>query len=391
MRALEVTSRFSHARYLHPTQPLYRGDARREQVGGAPISDFETLTLGGGDRAAPPVLTMEGVATYQIPLTIGREPSALKKERSHPPPLPPRRDYEGSPTAAAGDVDAMAYDTDAAVDWNDSAGAGAGTAPPLPPRGGPSTVEPLTVGGGSGAVRRKEAYPGASPSRRRGSGALQLQQQKQKPEGGGPPPPLPSPRLIKGGFGPPNAGPLSWTDAKTGGDRRRGAASAAATSNARVAGNSNYSQQQQQQQQRNQRHSSRHNRTASDASSSVAASARVATSASPSKPRRARATSGNVGLGGAGRVAAAGPLAVGAEQQQPAAAGGGVAVAAGGGVGDAGVAGGGGAGGGGAGVAGTGRVAVAKYEYTAQGPEQLSFRVGDTVHLHTDKVRAART
>lgn len=35
----------------------------------------------------------------------------------------------------------------------------------------------------------------------------------------------------------------------------------------------------------------------------------------------------------------------------------------------------------------TARDAVVKYEYVAQGPEQLSFQVGDIVRLHTAKVR----
>ncbi|CAM9214903.1 unnamed protein product, partial [Ectocarpus sp. 8 AP-2014] len=34
------------------------------------------------------------------------------------------------------------------------------------------------------------------------------------------------------------------------------------------------------------------------------------------------------------------------------------------------------------------RVAVAKYEYVAQGPEQLSFQIGDIVQLHTEKMNA---
>lgn len=31
-------------------------------------------------------------------------------------------------------------------------------------------------------------------------------------------------------------------------------------------------------------------------------------------------------------------------------------------------------------------MAVVKYDYTAQGKEQLSLKVGDTVHLYSDKV-----
>lgn len=106
--------------------------------------------------------------------------------------------------------------------------------------------------------------------------------------------------------------------------------------------------------------------------------------------RAAGAGSGSARASGAGAGGGAGGHAAGAAVVN--ATGAGVAAAAGASEGVAAAA--GGTGGTGAAApaagsapAGSGWIAVAKYEYMAQGPEQLSFRVGDIVQLHTDKVR----
>lgn len=417
------------------------------------MSDFETLTLGGRGDDTSEVLAMSAseASSSHIPAAIGRGPSMLRRERTHPPPLPPRRDHEGSPTSS-GTADGVGGG-DALYDLSYSNASGA-NAPPLPPRLVPTTIEPSAVSGGrsagqhagGAAVRRREGYQGASPARRRGSGSSQQptqdqeQQSEKHQEGADSSYSIQSPRLIRGGFGPA----MSWTvpaapsnkgnrrhqitEATAGGrgagdgvrgagvgesgtgksavvpsaggnlggrnSASRGAQAQAPGSgalvggaNSRVVGGGKAAQQQQQQRQheqkhqhhlnqKQQRHGGRHTRasstgapTASNAESARSGS-RDAVSASPSTSRRARAVSGNqdkVVQGGVGGL-------------QPTAAGGG---------GGSGAAVDGGAGAGGVPMAKLGKVAVAKYEYTAQGPEQLSFRVGDIVHVQTEEVRFA--
>lgn len=408
------------------------------------MSDFDTLTLGlgGDDTSEGLVMSVSDPSSSHIPAAIGRGPSMLRRERTHPPPLPPRRDHEGSPTSS-GTMDGVGGgDVPYDISYSNASGV---NAPPLPPRLGSSTIEPSAASGGrsagqhagSAAVRRREGYQGASPARRRGSGSSQQptqdqeQQSEKHQEGGDSPYSIQSPRLIRGGFGPA----MSWTvpaapsnkgnrrhqitEATTGGrgagdgvrgagvgeagagksavvpsaggnlggrnSASRGAQAQAPGSgalvvgtNSRVGGGGKATQQQHQHHlnQKQQKHGGRHTRasstgvpTASNTESAHSGS-RDAVSASPSTSRRARAVSGNQDIVMQGAV---GGL-------QPTAAGGG---------GGSGAAVDGGAGAGGVPMAKPGKLAVAKYEYTAQGPEQLSFRVGDIVHVHTEEVRLA--
>lgn len=426
---------------------FFRSDARQDQVGGALMSDFETLTFGvGGDD------TLEASSSH-IPAAIGRGPSALRRERTHPPPLPPRRDHEGSPTAS-GTADGVGVG-DIAYDLSYSNASGA-NAPPLPPRLVSTTIEPSAVSGGrsagqhagGAAVRRREGYQGASPARRRGSSSSQQPTHDQEQHNGKHQEEadssysIQSPRLIKGGFGPA----MSWTvpaapsnkgnrrhqitEATAGGrgagdgvrgagvgdagagksavvpsagsnlggrnsasrgaqNQAPGSGALVAGANARVVGGGKAAQQQQQQRQHEQKHQhqhhlnqkqqrqgGRHTRasstgapTASNAEPTRSGS-RDAVSASPSTSRRARAVSENQDKVAQGAMGGLQPAAAGA--------GGGSGAAVDGGAGAGGVP-----------MARAGKMAVAKYEYTAQGPEQLSFRVGDIVQVHTEEVRLA--
>lgn len=141
---------------------------------------------------------------------------------------------------------------------------------------------------------------------------------------------------------------------------------------------------------------------ASGGSTAIAAPPRGATSASPSSTRRQQVGAGNMGattMGNAGgtssRTTVVGGWGGGAGKGQMPGQMSGSATAtgvqAGASSGD-----GGGSGppssgtsaGSGVPVATTGRVAIAKFEYVAQGTEQLSFKVGDIVQLHTERVCA---